>query len=162
MTDFNPAYRGYVSYIDKSREFYLNKGFNNPYRWATHTDAPFTPLTKPLSQSRIGVVTTTALDEAGGIDRQVYAAPIEVGLNGIHTHHVFWHKTATHTDDPGTYLPLKHLLDCVEEERVGSVSARVYGVPTTHSQRQTRTEDVPEILQMAQADDVDVMLLIPL
>jgi len=74
MSDFNPAYRGFVSYIDKSREFYLNKGYNNPYRWATHSDAPFTALAKPLSESRIGVITTAAPDEEGGINRRVYSA----------------------------------------------------------------------------------------
>ena len=41
MSDFDPTQRGFVSYIDKSREFYLAKGYGNPYRWASNPDAPF-------------------------------------------------------------------------------------------------------------------------
>jgi hypothetical protein len=61
MTEFDPSHRVFVSYIDKSREYYLARGYGNPYRWAHHEDAPFAPLTKPLSQSRIALVTTAAL-----------------------------------------------------------------------------------------------------
>ena len=162
MSDFNPAYRGFVSYIDKSREFYLNKGYNNPYRWATHSDAPFTALAKPLSESRIGVITTAAPDEEGGINRRVYSAPTQPIPSTIHTHHVFWHKTATHTRDMGTYLPLRHLEDFVAEGQIGSLSPRFYGVPTKHSHRQTKTENGPAILEMCREDGVDIALLIPL
>ena len=42
-------YRSYVSYIDRSREYYAAQGYSQPYTWAHHDDAPFTPLKKPLS-----------------------------------------------------------------------------------------------------------------
>jgi len=162
MSDFNPAYRGFVSYIDKSREFYLNKGHNNPYRWAAHPDVPFTKLTRPLAQSRIGVITTAAPDEEGGINRRVYSASTQAVPSTIHTHHVSWHKTATHTRDMGTYLPLQHLTNFVHQGRIESLSPRFYGVPTKFSQRQTKTEDGPAILKMFREDSVDIALLIPL
>ena len=50
----DPAYRVFVSYIDKSRDFYAAQGYERPYRWARNDEAPFTPLAKPLSESRIG------------------------------------------------------------------------------------------------------------
>ena len=49
MSEFDPAHRMFVSYIDKSREYYLARGYGNPYRWAHHDDAPFTPPAKPLA-----------------------------------------------------------------------------------------------------------------
>ena len=60
------AYRTYVSYIDRSREYYAAQGYSQPYTWAHHDDAPFTPLQKPLSKCRVGMVTT-----AGKIDAEV-------------------------------------------------------------------------------------------
>ena len=159
---FEPTHRIRVSYIDKSREFYLNKGFGNPYRWATNDDAPFTPLSKPLSDSRVGLITTAALDEAGGIDRQVYAAPTDPRPNALHTHHLSWHKTATHTEDVETFLPIGTIQKYVEDGRVGSLSARFYGVPTKFSQRLTNTEHAPKILDLCRGDGVDVALLVAL
>ncbi len=34
------AYRSYVSYIDRSREYYAAQGYTQPYSWACHDDAP--------------------------------------------------------------------------------------------------------------------------
>ena len=50
------SHRRYVSYIDKSREYYSASGYDRPYRWAHYEDVPFSRLTKPLSRSRIGVL----------------------------------------------------------------------------------------------------------
>ena len=85
----DPTHRIAVSYIDKSREFYLNKGFGNPYRWASKDGAPLTPLSKPLSDCRIGLITTAALNEAGGKDRHVYAKPTAPIPESLYTHHLF-------------------------------------------------------------------------
>ncbi len=80
----DPAYRVFVSYIDKSREFYGAQGFERPYRWARNEDAPFTPLAKPLSESRLALVTTTTLLEGDGEPdpddrppKRTYASPLE-------------------------------------------------------------------------------------
>jgi len=160
--DFDPAYRGPVSYIDKSREYYWDKGFRNPYRWATYSDVPFTALSKPLSDCRVGVITTAALDEEGGKNRRVYSGPTNPWPADMHTNHVSWHKTATHTQDMGSYLPLAHLQQLADQDRIGALSPRFYGAPTTYSQRQTNTEDAPALLSMCQEDAIDVALLIPL
>ena len=58
------AYRSFVSYIDRSREYYAAHGYAQPYTWAYHDDAPFTPLKKPLSQCRVGMVTTAGKMDA--------------------------------------------------------------------------------------------------
>ena len=55
----DPAYRAFVSYIDKSREFYAAQAYERPYRWARNDESPFTPLAKPLSESRLGLVKIT-------------------------------------------------------------------------------------------------------
>lgn len=49
-----------IRYIDRSRNYYLSLGYNNPYSWAHNTEVPFTPMTKPVREARIAIVTTAA------------------------------------------------------------------------------------------------------
>src|SRR5581483_9155061 len=79
MTDergIDPTHRTFVSYIDKSREYYLAQGFGNPYRWATHDDAPFVRLTRPVADCRVALVTTASrIEPDGAPTKAVYSHP---------------------------------------------------------------------------------------
>jgi hypothetical protein len=169
----DPAYRMFVSYIDKSREFYAAQGFERPYRWASHNDAPFTPIAKPLAESRIGLVTTSGLlpdwgpgDPMPNEDDlppwQVYAAPTDPPPERLYTWHRSWDKEATHTDDLDTFFPIHRLQELARDGHIGELSPRFYGVPTEYSQRRTRELDAPEVLRLMQEDAVDAAVLVPL
>lgn len=162
MSTFDHTHRRFVSYIDKSREYYLKKGFGNPYRWASHVETPFTQLKKPLNEARVGLVTTVALDEESSKYRPLYAAPTEPIPTYLHTHHLSWHKKATHTRDVDSFLPINRMQELVERGTIGSLSPRFYGVPTTFSQRTTKSKSAPAILDLCRADEVDVVLLFPI
>jgi len=155
------THRSFVSYMDKSREYYNAHGYDRPYAWAHHDEAPFQALTKPLSECRVGVVTTA--------DMSPRTAPRETKLfvaenakyTDLHTEKS-WDKEATHTDDPETYLPLTRLDEWVKEGRIGSVSERFYGAPTDYSQRLNKEQDAPQIERWMREDNVDVAILVPL
>ncbi len=51
QTRVHPAYRVFVSYIDKSREYYAAHGYERPYRWSHNDESPFTALVKPLGET---------------------------------------------------------------------------------------------------------------
>ena len=56
-----------IPYMARTREYYQAIGYATPYRWAHYVDAPFQSLKKPLSQSRVVIVTTAApFDPAKG------------------------------------------------------------------------------------------------
>ncbi len=57
---FAPDYDSPVPYMQRTRDYYAAIGYTTPYRWAHYVDAPFQPLKKPLSQSRVTIVTTAA------------------------------------------------------------------------------------------------------
>jgi D-proline reductase (dithiol) PrdB len=59
ITKLGGAMSAPVRYIDRTRDYYLGQGYDKPYEWAHHDDAPFTPLTKPLSDSRVAIVSTS-------------------------------------------------------------------------------------------------------
>lgn len=162
----DPAYRTFVSYIDKSRRFYAAHGYEHPYRWF-HDAAtpPFAALPAPLASLRLGVVTTSYPPLPAGETRppkEPYAAPCDPPPTAMFTEDLSWDKDATHTGDPETFLPLARLREQAEAGRVGSLSPRFYGVPTDYSQRRTIELDAPAILEHLRADDVDCALLVPL
>ena len=161
MTTEPISHRRYVSYIDKSREYYAASGYDRPYRWPRYDHVPFARLDKPLSQCRIGVVTTA--DQAPGPApraTKLFTAPNSAG-GGLFTEKS-WDREATHTDDPETYLPLQRLAEHVAAGHLGSLSPRFYGVPTDYSQRLTIEQDAPQIERWMREDDVDIALLVPL
>lgn len=160
--NYDRTHRRFVSYIDKSRIYYRHKGYENPYCWASHTETPFTKLTKPLSESRIGLITTAALNEEESKTRPLYTAPTIPTPQSLFTFHVSWHKTATHTEDLDSYFPINHINALIDNGRIGSLSPRFYGLPTKYSQRQTRTEHAPAILNHCKEDAVDIAFLLPL
>jgi len=163
------AHRTHVSYIDKSREFYAAHGYGAPYRWAHNVETPFAVLAKPLAESRVGIVTTSFpyFDDqrdvwAGGKVKMPYALAVSDVPDRMFTEDLSWDKDATHTDDLGSFLPIAQLQAAAAAGRIGSVSPRIYGVPTDYSQRRTRDVDAPALLDLACEDDVDVMILVPL
>ena len=162
MPEFDQAHRIFVSYIDKSREYYLARGYANPYRWAHHEDAPFANLSKPLSESRIGLVTTAALNKAGAELNGVYAASTDPPPVAMYTDHRSWDKKETHTRDVDSFLPIRRVSEFAARGRVRSLSTRFYGAPTQFSQRLTIEEHAPAILELCRADLVDIVLLVPL
>lgn len=162
MAEFDPSHRSFVSYIDKSREYYLARGYGNPYRWARHHDAPFTPLVKPLNQSRVAIVSTAALTQDRASLKEVYSAPTVPPPVTMYTAHRSWDKQATHTNDPESFLPVRRVAEFAATGRIGFASPRFYGVPTDFSQRRTIEEYAPAVLDLCRSDAVDVALLVPL
>ena len=79
-------YRSFVSYIDRSREYYAAQGYTQPYAWAYFRNVPFVPLQKPLSECRVGLVTTAGRVEIEGASqggtREFYAMADQPGPEG--------------------------------------------------------------------------------
>jgi hypothetical protein len=152
-----------VGYMEKSRLYYEAQGFENAYRWATFDDVPFTPLAKPLSESRLGIVTTSATYARTNMDtRAVDTGTTTPPPERLYADDLSWDKKATHMEDRESYFPILQLENAVEEGRLGSISPRFYCAPTSYSHRETLTEDGPEILKLCQEDNVDIALLVPL
>ena len=159
------AYCSFVSYIDKSREFYAAQGYQQPYRWASPADQPsFRPLPGPLSTLRLGLVTTAFPlplgDKAASAERP-YAQPVEPAPTMRFTADVNRDKDAAPANERESFLPLARLQELAGAGRLGSLSSRFYGVPFDYSQRRTNEQDAPAVLEFLQADDVDVAMLVP-
>ena len=171
QNQYNPAFRLAVSYIDKSRDFYAAQGYKIPYRWAINDQVPFQKLTKPLSESNVGLVTTASLPDPE-ISLNFDPGILQIGSTykfsssptpkALYTMDRSWHKKATHTNDLGSFFPLDHLKLLAEQKIIKSVSNHFYGAPTDFSQRKTNETIATEILSYMKKDNVDVAILVPL
>lgn len=168
MTESRKTHRSFVSYIDKSREYYAASGYAQPYQWASNDDAPFTPLAKPLSETKVGLVTTSYFLPPDFVYRvpsdmpRVPAVANRDEITQLNNEHLFWAKDETHTNDLGSFLPLAQMDRAADEGRIGSVSDRIYCLPTQYSHRQTQRRDAPKIIEWMKEDDIDVALMVPL
>lgn len=163
------AQRTFVSYIDRTREYYAAQGYEKPYRWARHADVPFVRPRRPLAESRVTVVTTASPDRGQRVtdgvlrgEKKVWSGDTTTTPDALFTDDLAWDKEATHTRDVDSFVPLTHLRRAAQEGRIGRVARRFHGVPTDYSQRTTTTVDAPEILARCREDEVDVALLVPL
>ena len=162
-----------IPYMARTRAYYQALGYEEPYHWAHFADVPFTPLRKPLSACRIGLVTTAALYDSARGDQgpgapynaaakfhRVYAHSIE-GSPDVRISHVTYDRAHTTAEDPNSWFPLAQLKRAAAEHRIDSIAPRFYGAPTTRSQRSTLEQDAPDILALMRADAVDAAVLVP-
>ncbi|MPY95063.1 MAG: hypothetical protein GEV08_18990 [Acidimicrobiia bacterium] len=159
------AYRRFVSYIDKSRDFYAAQGYAQPYRWASPAGPPaFCPLPGPLSSLRLGLVTTAfplPADGAAAAIERPYAAASEPPPATRFTADLNRDTDAAPANERESFLPLARLQELVAAGRLASFSPRFYGVPFDYSQRRTSEQDAPAVLESLRADEVDVAMLVP-
>lgn len=160
------THRLFVSYIEKSRNYYRALGYRNPYRWAHFDDVPFTTLRRPLSGAAVTLITTAMPsrdeNETAVPPQAVCSIPADDPPARLSTHGLFWDREATHTDDLDSYFPVHRLQEFAGEGRIGRLAARLHCVPTEYSQRRTTHRDAPEVLRRCVEDGVDAALLVPL
>jgi hypothetical protein len=158
----------HVRYLEKTREYYLSEGYKTPYRWAHFDDVPFTPLRKPLSECRVGLVTTGEVALRGvkpdraeeDSRRNVYLLPTDTPIEQLYSRKESYDRYATTLDDVDSYLPLTRLRELVTESRIGSLAPRFQNVYSHYSQRKTLSVDAPEVLRQCLEDTVDALLLV--
>lgn len=162
-----------IPYLARIRDYYLALGYGAPYEWAHFAEVPFAPLAKPLSQSRVALVTTAAPYQPGKGD-QGPRAPYNAGAKfyevysgdtardpDLRISHVAIDRDHTTAEDMNSYFPLRALREAAARGRIGGLAARFHGAPTNRSQRITAEKDAPEIVARCRADGADAAILVP-
>ncbi|MFZ5734724.1 MAG: glycine/sarcosine/betaine reductase selenoprotein B family protein [Pseudomonadota bacterium] len=162
-----------IPYMQRTREYYAAIGYTTPYRWAHYAEAPFTPLMKPLKQSRVAIITTASpFDPAKGDQGpgaaynsaakfyQVYSGSSD-NPPDLRISHIAYDRTHTTATDSNTWFPLPALKRLAASGRVGSIAPHFFGAPTNRSHRVTIDTDAPELLERCRADGVDAAILVP-
>ena len=162
-----------IPYIERTRNYYLGLGYETPYVWAHYIDVPFAPLSKPLNQSVLGLVTTAVPFDSSkgpqgpGAPYNAAAKFYEPYRQSVHEDmdlriaHVGIDRRNANMQDSHCWFPLDAAKRAVKTGRIQAISKHVYGLPTNRSQRHTLEVDAPLILGMMRADQVDLAVLIP-
>jgi len=162
-----------IPYMQRTRDYYLKLGYDNPYRWAYFTDAPFTPMARPLAETRLALITTAAPYQPGVGDQgpgarynaaakfyTVYSDSTD-SVPDLRISHVGYDRKHTTAEDPNTWFPLARLHEAVKAGRLGALTPRFHGSPTNRSHRVTTETDAPELLRRCREDAADAVLLVP-
>lgn len=162
-----------IPYLARIREYYLGLGCGAPYEWAHYTDAPFSPLSKPLAESRVTIVTTAAPYQPDKGDQgpgapyngeakfyKVYSGETDRD-HDLRISHIAVDRTHTTAEDSGTWFPLPALQRALAAGRIGGVTPRFHGIPTNRSHRTTIETDCPEVVARAKADGTGAAILVP-
>jgi len=155
-----------VGYMERTRRYYRALGYNNDYQWSRYDDVPFTTLKNSLTESRVVIVTTSS-PPGGPKDGNRKLKEVWSGLTkdtpaDLHTEYLAWDKETTHMRDRESYLPVLALHALATESRIGGLTERFHGVPTTYSHRQTLDQDAAHIVRLCQEDQADAAVLVPI
>ena len=171
--DFAVAHNAPIPYLQRIRDYYQALGYGAPYEWAHYSEVPFRPLDKPLSRSRIAIITTAAPyqpDKGDQGPRAPYnaAAKFYTVYSGntaqdhdLRISHIAIDRKHTTAEDSAAYFPLTELRQRAASGRIGFIAARFHGAPTNRSHRVTLQVDCPEIVARCRADEVDAAILVP-
>jgi D-proline reductase (dithiol) PrdB len=146
--------------------------FLETYRWRRIDPVPFTVPEKPLSRSRIGLISSAGLVPPGdkpfdvsvrGGDPSYREIPGHIDVRKLREHHrseSFDHEGLA--VDPNLAFPLDRLRELVSRGRVGSLNERHLSfMGSITATRRFQRDVVPEAAELFVEDGVDIALLVP-
>jgi len=156
-----------VDYIERTREQYAALGYP-PYRWVTNTGLPpWTPVTKPLSESRVGLVASGGIYVAGQVafhykdDTSFRIVDMDTPPADLRATH-FAYDLRDARSDPNVVFPIDTLRALAREGFIGSVARNAYTLMGgIYSSRKVRDLLAPAIAERVVRDQVDLALLVP-
>lgn len=156
-----------VDYITRITDNYAKLGYK-PYQWVTNSATPpWTPLRKPLSQCRLGLVASGGIYASGQVafhfkdDVSFRAIPTTIKTSELRTAHFAYDQTDARKD-PNVVFPLDTLRRLVQEGVVGALAKNFFTfMGGIYSARRVAEELVPCITESLLAEKVDVALLVP-
>lgn len=162
-----------LPYMQRTREYYLKLGYDNPYRWSHYRAVPFSPVKKPISKCRVTFALTAAPfqpdrgDQGPGAEYnsaakfyKVYAGDTSQD-HDLRISHIGYDRKHTSAVDQGCWNPHAQFRIAAKEGRIGELGPRFYGIPTNRSQATTIDVDAPEIVARCREDGIDAVVLVP-
>ena len=158
-----------INYIEVIRERYQKLGYS-AYQWFRAAEPPpFVPLNKPLSESRVGLLSTSGAYRLGQCayhykdDTSLRLIPSDTPDDLIRFSHITENYLKSPRKDPNCILPLSQLRQLTANGTIGSVAEEaVTCMGGIYSQRRVREELAPAMLDAYRAQNIDAAFLIPM
>ena len=156
-----------VEYIPRIRENYARLGYK-PYNWVVNADTPpWAPLSKPLSQCRLGLAASGGIYATGQVafhyrdDSSLREIRTDLDTRDLRATHFAYDLTDARTD-PKVVFPLDPMRRLVRERFLGSLASRFHTfMGGIYSARRVTEELAPALAARFREDAVDAVLLVP-
>lgn len=153
-----------VHYIEQVR---LHFPDHPPYQWSTYETSPLTPLSKPLSQSRIALISSSGVyrkdqapfgDEKNDLTwREI---PTDVDPADLRISH--YSKNAKAVTDVNTVFPVQRLGELAADGFIGGLASPAFTfMGRIFMRTRLQKEMAPALLERLRAQAADAALLIP-
>lgn len=163
----NPQRQPPVRYIDRTRAQYDALGYAT-YDWAHNPDPPpITPLSKPLSELKLGLIATGGIYAEGQTaftfkdDVTYRAIPSDVDRDRLRANHFAYDLTDAHRDI-NVVFPVDTLAELHADGMIGELASHYFTcMGGIYSQRRVRDELAPALVDRCRRDGIDAVLLVP-
>ncbi len=158
-----------TEYMRQTKENYEKLGFE-PYQWFQAEDEPaFTQPTKPLRESRLGMISTAGTYVRGQVayhykdDISIRAIPSDTPAENIRFAHIMENYLVEARQDPSTVFPAETLALLKKDGVIDDLAANYFScMGGLYSQTKVKTELIPRLVVAIDAEKVDLLLLVPL
>lgn len=148
-----------ADYIDETRRLYSSLGYD-AYRWAERPGTPpWTDLRVPLEEARITLIGSGGIYRVGQEafhtkdDTSIRSIPTDTPIDELRTAHFAYDQTDARTD-ANCVFPL----DPLRGRLTPNAAAFMGGI---YSTRRLEEETVPALLAHCEAEEPDLVLLVP-
>jgi D-proline reductase (dithiol) PrdB len=156
-----------VKYMQAITDRYLRLGYA-PYRWfKADTPPPWQPLAKPLTQLRLGLLSTAGAYVVGQAayhykdDASIRAIDNTTPAEKLRFSHITENYLVAARRDPNCIFPLENLRKLVARGVLGTLADKVFScMGGVYSQRRVREETAPALLAAFRAAQCDAALLV--
>ena len=133
-----------------------------------HNDSPFAPMTKPLSEAKLALVTTAGLHVRGDLpfssnDQSFRVIPSHTPARDItQSHTSIGFDRTPFMRDVNISFPVDRLHELVEQQFIGSVSENFYSfMGALRNPKQIEERTGPEVARLMIDEGVDAVFLTP-
>jgi hypothetical protein len=174
---------GDFSYLVEYISHEQAKAYANPGRFV-YEDTPFTPLRAPLSQLRMGLISSSGHFVEGedpkpfGVENmtqqeaearimdfiksepQLSVIPMNIPTDKLHVRHGGYDIRGSQVD-PNVTLPLDRLHELQSQGIIGELAPNAYSFVGASSQLRLRNQTGPEWVKLFQEQKIEALLLVP-
>lgn len=158
-----------TEYIRQTRENYEKLGFE-PYQWFhADTDPAFAALKKPLSESKLGMISTAGTYVHGQVayyykdDTSIRSIARNTPVSDLRFSHIMENYLIEARQDPCTVFPIEALAQLQSEGVIGELADNYLScMGGIYSKQRVRNELIPNLEAAVEDEQLDLLLLVPL
>ena len=158
-----------IDYVPRLDEKYQSMGFPS-YRWTIHTEAPLTPVSKPLSECIVTLLTSGGVSQVDAPpfdadarnDLRLDDIPSQTPSDGFQIHDNYYdHRDAGR--DLNCIFPIDRLHELAAKGFIGGVAERLWSgfMGRTYIRSVVTADAAPAFTRELARDGVDVLVLVP-